>query len=132
MRGGSAMTRRVRRLRLTATDVERLLWRSLRRYQLGRRFRRQFPIPPYVVDFACIEARLIIEADGGQHAVPGEHDRRDATLSSKGWRVLRFWNNDIIHNREGILQRIAAFLEDSPHPDPPPQAGEGEQHATSA
>jgi primosomal protein N' (replication factor Y) len=98
----------------------------LRQQQLGYRFRRQFPIPPYIVDFICLEARLIVEADGGQHALPGDHDRRDAFLSSKGWRVLRFWNNDILQNRDGVFQPIAEALEQSPHPDPPPLAGEGE------
>jgi len=125
MRGGRGMTLRVRRLRNQATDTERLLWYFLRRAQLGRRFRRQFPIIPYVVDFACIEARLVVEADGRQHAEPGEHASRDAALAAKGWRVLRFWNNDIIANRAGVLQRIVEALEESPRPDPPPLAGEG-------
>jgi very-short-patch-repair endonuclease len=114
MRGGRVLTKRAQMLRRASTDTERLLWRALRQGQLGWRFRRQFPIPPYVVDFACIEARLIIEADGGQHALPGEHDRRDAVLKAKGWRVLRFWNNDVIENRDGVLQRIAETLETSP------------------
>ena len=127
MRGGAGITRQVRRLRGNATDTERLLWRSLRQHQLGKRFRRQFPIPPYIVDFVCIEARLIVEADGGQHAVPGEHDFRDALLAARGWRILRFWNNEIVHNRAGVLQRIMEALEESPHPDPPPLAGEGNE-----
>jgi primosomal protein N' (replication factor Y) len=125
MRGGLGTTRRVRRLRGNATDSERLLWRSLRKHQLGKRFRRQFPIPPYIVDFACIEARLIIEADGGQHAMPGEHDRRDAVLVARGWRVLRFWNNDILKNRQGVLQRIVEVLETSPTPTLPRLRGRG-------
>jgi primosomal protein N' (replication factor Y) len=82
----------------------------LRRCQLGWRFRRQFPIPPYVVDFACLGARLVIEADGGQHALPGDHDRRDLFLSNRGWRVLRLWNNDILQNRDGVFQRIVEEL----------------------
>jgi very-short-patch-repair endonuclease len=97
----------------------------LRQRQLGRRFRRQFPIPPYIVDFACLDARLIVEADGGQHAQPGEQDKRDAFLAGSGWRVLRIWNNDILQNREGVFLQIVEALEQSPHPDPPPQAGEG-------
>jgi len=113
------------------TDAEQLLWRELRRQQLGWRFRRQFPIPPYVVDFACVEAHLIVEADGGQHAVPDEHARRDTRLQQQGWRLLRFWNNDIIENREGVLQTIAAALSPSisPHPNPPPLAGKGVEEA---
>jgi very-short-patch-repair endonuclease len=111
------------------TDTEQALWRELRRNSFGWRFRRQFPIPPFIVDFACVEARLIIETDGGLHARPGDHDRRDAALRLKGWRVLRFWNNDVLLNRAGVLQTIAETLgtwpSTYPHPDPPPQAGEG-------
>ena len=108
MRSDRIVTRRARALRLCPTDAERRLWHFLRRDQLGFRFRRQFPIPPYFADFACVEAKLIIEADGSQHAIPGEHDRRDAFLASRGWRVLRFWNNDILEDRTGVLQTIAA------------------------
>ena len=104
------MTRRARALRANMTLAERLLWRELRDSQLGSNFRRQHPIPPYVVDFVCVEARLIIEADGGQHAQPGEHDARDAELSRRGWRILRFWNNEIVENRAGVLQAIAEAL----------------------
>src|SRR5689334_7034787 len=99
MRGGRAIKRRARSLRSNMTDTERALWRGLRDRQLGWRFRRQFPIPPYVVDFACIEARLIVECDGGQHARPGDHDLRDGELRRQGWRILRFWNNDVLVNR---------------------------------
>jgi len=126
MRGGRTITVRAQRLRRESTDAERALWRILRQNRLGRRFRRQFPIPPYIVDFACLEVQLIVEADGGQHALPGDHDKRDAFLSSKGWQVLRFWNNDIMQNIEGVFQRIVEALERSPHPNPPPLAGEGE------
>jgi len=125
MHGGRAMVLRAQRLRGASTAAERALWRILRQRQLGRRFRRQFPIPPYIVDFACLDARLIVEADGGQHAQPGDHDKRDAFLAGKGWRVLRFWNNDILQNREGVFLRVVEALERSPHPDPPPLAGEG-------
>ena len=133
MRGGAVLKQRARRLRANLTDAEALLWRELRRHRLGGRFRRQFPIPPYVVDFACIEARLIVEADGGQHARPGDHDRRDRELQRHGWRMLRFWNNEILGNRAGVLQVIAEALGETrgrdPHPDPPPQAGEWVQAA---
>lgn len=104
------MTNRVRALRRGTTDAERLLWRGLRYEELGWRFRRQHPIPPYVVDFACVEAGLVVEADGGQHAEAGEHELRDQELRRKGWRVLRFWNNDILENRAGVLQTIADAL----------------------
>ncbi|HEU0215777.1 MAG TPA: DUF559 domain-containing protein [Stellaceae bacterium] len=111
MRGNRTIARRARALRRLPTDAERRLWYLLHRSQLGFRFRRQFPIPPYFVDFACVEARLIVEADGGQHAVPGEHDRRDAFLASKGWQLLRFWNNDILRNHAGVLRTIVETLE---------------------
>jgi very-short-patch-repair endonuclease len=126
MRGGFTLKKRARRLRGNLTDAEQVLWRELRRHQLGWRFRRQFPIPPYVVDFVCIEARLIVEADGGQHSLAGDHDQRDAALQRQGWRLLRFWNNDILTNGDGVLQSIADALGD-PHPNPPPLAGEGDR-----
>jgi very-short-patch-repair endonuclease len=129
MRGGVALRDRARGLRRSMTDAEQALWRELRRASLGWRFRRQFAIPPYIVDFACLEARLIVEADGGQHAVSEADGRRDAYLRRHGWRILRFWNNDILANRAGVLQRIADALGPwpsvYPHPGPPPQAGEG-------
>jgi len=129
MRGGSALTENARKLRGSMTDAELVLWKELRKYRLGWRFWRQFPIPPYIADFACVEARLIIEADGGQHARPGDHEQRDAELGQKGWRILRFWNSEILTNRQGVLQTIANILgpppERSPHPNPPPLAGEG-------
>jgi len=104
------MTKRVRILRRNTTDAEWMLWRGLRDQQLGWRFRRQHPIPPYIVDFACLEARLVVEADGGQHALDGEHALRDEELRRKGWRVLRFWNNDILENPTGVLQTIVSAL----------------------
>jgi len=129
MRGGLPKRNQARSLRRNMTDAERVLWRELRRNGLGWRFRRQFPIPPYIVDFACLEARLVIEADGGQHNRPGDHDHRDADLRAHGWRVLRFWNIEILENRGGVLERIAEALGPwpsvYPHPNPPPQAGEG-------
>ena len=117
MRGGRTVTKRAVALRRSPTDAERRLWYFLRRNHLGFRFRRQFPIPPYFVDFASIEARLIIEADGGQHAVPGEHDRRDSFLTSKGWRILRSWNNDILQNQDGVFRIITETLENASAPE---------------
>src|SRR5437763_6267447 len=128
MRGGSSIKTNARGLRRNMTDAEQVLWKELRKHQLGWRFRRQFPIPPYIVDFACIEARLIVEADGGRHGRPGDHDLRDNELRRRGWRVLRFWNNEILANRQGVLRTIAEMLgprrERSPHPNPPPLAEE--------
>jgi very-short-patch-repair endonuclease len=116
------------------TDAERTLRRELRKNGLGGRFRRQFPIPPSIVDFACLQARPIVEADGGQPARPGEHDPRDRELRRRGWRILHFWNNDILANRAGVLQVIADALgplaDQSPHSNPPPRAGEGASAST--
>jgi very-short-patch-repair endonuclease len=116
MRGGYAGTRRARGLRIAATDAERYLWGALRSAQLGWDFRRQHPIRPYIVDFACIAARLVVEVDGGQHG--GLADQaRDAFLNRRGWRVLRLWNNDVLQNRDGVLQTIVAT---PPPPAPSP------------
>ncbi|MBV8888472.1 MAG: endonuclease domain-containing protein [Alphaproteobacteria bacterium] len=104
------MTKRTRYLRRHSTGAEQALWHQLRRNQLGARFRRQFPIPPFIVDFACVEGRLVIEVDGGQHSAPGDHDRRDAILFARGWRVLRFWNNEVLQNPAGVLATICDAL----------------------
>ena len=124
MRGGRKTTERAQSLRREPTDAERTLWYALRYRQLGWRFRRQFPIPPFVVDFACVEARLIVECDGGQHNEPGEHEDRDRFLEQKGWRVLRLWNNDILQNRPGVVQRISEELRGA-ESKPSPASGGG-------
>jgi len=130
-------TSRSRRLRHDATDVERRLWYRLRSRQLGgAKFVRQDPIGPYVADFACRERRLIIEVDGGQHATDKRDAVRDHWLSERGYRVLRFWNNDVLANMEGVLESILAALNeieagaqnrgDAPSPRPSPRTrGEG-------
>lgn len=107
-------------LRQRMTDAERSLWRRLRAHRLnGAKFKRQEPLGPYVVDFVCIGARLIIEVDGGQHQ-GNERDRiRDAWLGERGYRVLRFWNNDVLMNLDGVLETIARNIL------PLPRAGEG-------
>jgi very-short-patch-repair endonuclease len=103
--------RSARKLRKTMTDAERAMWLFLRQRQVeGRRFRRQVPIDHYIVDFACFEARLIIEVDGGQHFESESDKTRDAYLAAQGFRVLRFWNNDVLANREGVFQVIAEAL----------------------
>jgi adenine-specific DNA-methyltransferase len=98
-----------RRLRRTPTDAEMRLWWHLRQKNLGGfRFRRQHPLGPYVVDFFCAEARLIVEVDGGQHAE--ESDTRSRWIEAQGYRLIRFWNNDVLGNTEGVLQEILAAL----------------------
>jgi len=104
------LTHRARDLRKNSTDAERLLWRHLKTKQLlGLKFRRQEQIGYYIVDFVCYEALLIVEADGGQHLEGRENDEvRTQWLNSQGFRVLRFWNNDILLNVEGVLEVIRA------------------------
>ena len=98
-------------LRRNATDVERILWGLLRDRRLGgAKFRRQFPIGPFVADFASVEHRLVVELDGGQHAESSSDMRRDHFLTSAGWYVLRFWNNDVMTNRAGVLERIVKAI----------------------
>jgi very-short-patch-repair endonuclease len=93
------------------TDAEKALWAKLRGHQLhGMGFRRQESIGPYVVDFVCREAKLIVEVDGGQHAESESDAVRDAFLARGGFRVLRFWNNEVLSNLDGVLARIAEAL----------------------
>lgn len=125
MRAGRAGTQRARALRINVTEAEKILWSKMRGDQLGFSFRRQHPIPPYIVDFACIAARLVVEADGGQHNAAGEHDARDAYLQKRGWRVIRFWNNDIHDNIDGVMETIAEALTVAPPPRPSPARGGG-------
>jgi very-short-patch-repair endonuclease len=115
-----------RALRKDSTLAERRLWKNLRgrRYAMFR-FRRQETIGEYIVDFVCFDAKLIIEADGGQH---GENSTKDAKrtshLESRGYRVLRFWNNEILGNTDAVLEHIYRTLINTPHPNPLP-GGEG-------
>ena len=117
---------RARGLRQTMTDAERKLWYHLRnRHLSGHKFRRQHEIDPYIVDFVCADSMLIVELDGGQHADQVNYDeRRTRHLQAGGYRVLRFWNNDVLMNIEGVLTVILASLASpTPHPSPLP-AGE--------
>jgi very-short-patch-repair endonuclease len=103
---------RARELRSTPIDAEIRLWSRLRRKQLdGFRFRRQQPIGPFIVDFFCPEARLVVEVDGGQHNVEEEKDAaRTRWLEERGYRVVRFWNNDVLSNTDGVLLAILEQL----------------------
>jgi very-short-patch-repair endonuclease len=105
-------------LRRDATDSERRLWAALRARRPASKFRRQHAIGRYVVDLACIEARLIVEADGGQHAESASDAVRTRYLECGGWRVMRFWNNEILSNTDGVLLTIKAALDATASPSP--------------
>ena len=140
-----------RRLRANQTSAEMTLWRELRKLETrGTHFRRQVPIGPYVADFACLASHLVIELDGSQHADEpnkSNDDARTRWLEAEGYRVLRFWNNDLIENIDGVMETVYAALYGSrdaepvplkherrfkDHPTPlasgdPPPPGEGEE-----
>lgn len=109
---------RARAMRREPTPAEARLWQIPRREQLGVRFRRQEPIGPYIVDFVCFEHRLIIEADGGQHTENPHDTRRDAWLRGQGFRLRRFWNQEILEATDMVVQLIVEALR--PLPGPPP------------
>jgi len=108
-------------LRKTQTDAEQKLWYHLRAHRfMGKKFKRQKPIGRYVVDFVCLEEKLIIELDGGQHADHVDYDQvRDAWLENEGYTVLRFWNNELMNEMEAVLERIWFALSPSPSPPAP-------------
>jgi very-short-patch-repair endonuclease len=108
MRGpNNVKTPRARRLRSDQTDAEKKLWWRLRNRQIaGCKFVRQEPIGPYICDFVCREQRLVIEVDGGQHADSATDKVRDQWLVSHNYRVMRFWNNDVLGNIDGVLMTI--------------------------
>ncbi len=126
---------KARRLRRNSTDAEHRLWNALRDRQLdGYKFRRQRSIGRYIADFVCVAHRLVIEIDGSQHVDNSYDGARTAWLEQHGWRVLRFWNNDVLLNTEGIAAAILKELRAEPtltRPQadacghPLPQAGEG-------
>ncbi len=98
---------RARALRGNMTEAEKALWRVLRREQLGVKFRRQVAVGPYIVDFLCHPAKLVIELDGGQHAeARGYDEKRSRFIEGEGFDVLRFWNNEVLENIEGVLQVV--------------------------
>jgi very-short-patch-repair endonuclease len=110
-----------RLLRSNMTGAERRLWRRLRARQLhGWKFRRQHPYGDYVLDFVCLDAKLVVELDGGQHAERQQDDAaRDASLRAAGFQVLRFWNNQVMQELEAVVERIVAALPATPPPSRP-------------
>ena len=121
-------------LRANMTDAETGLWKHLRRRQLlGCKFRRQHPIGPYIVDFACLERRLVVEVEGGQPAESISDPRRDACIRHLQFVVVRFCNDDVLTNIDGVCGIICEHLAAaSPHPSLSPHAGEGEKRPPPA
>jgi very-short-patch-repair endonuclease len=120
-------TKFARELRENSTDAERLFWSRVRDRRLdGHKFKRQHTIGPYIVDFVCAEQMLVVELDGGQHADSMSDKARDARLMAEGYRVLRFWNNDVLLNIDGVIETVLKNLR-QPSPQPSPSKGEGVQ-----
>ena len=118
------LRRHAKKMRSEPTPAEHRLWQILRAKRLaGYKFKRQLPIDQYVVDFVCPRHRLVVEADGGQHAESPRDTVRDTYLEAQGFRVLRFWNSDIFDNEEGVLTGILNALQ-TPLPNPSPAKGE--------
>ena len=113
-------TARSRELRNNPTDAEQSLWYHLRSRQLaGARFNRQVPIGPFIGDFVSRSAKLVVELDGGQHSLAADYDAKRTTfLEQRGYRVIRFWNADVLEDVEGVLRVIEEALKDRPSPNP--------------
>ncbi len=133
--GAQCLTKTARNLRSRMTNAETKLWFALRdrRFQ-SFKFRRQVPIGPYVADFLSYASRLIVEVDGGQHAESERDAGRDRWLAENDFRIVRFWNNEVLSNLEGVLTALAAELAVTPHPasrlrltPPSPARGEGKK-----
>ncbi len=120
-------TPRAKGLRKSPTDAESLLWQHLRNRQIAdAKFRRQYVMGKYIVDFVCLECGLIIEVDGGRHADRVDYDEpRTAYLEQEAFRVMRFWNNEVLRETEAVLEVIKnALIDNNPSPQPSPLAGE--------
>ena len=124
-RPAEAATARARALRVGATDAEQAMWRLLRESFPDARFRFQVPLRMFTADFASHRARLVVEVDGGQHR-PDKDVGRTQLIEAEGYRVLRFWNHEVLGNPDGVWSVIAAALgAGHPHPNPPPSRGRG-------
>ena len=119
-KGSRRPTMRSRALRREMTEAEHKLWACIRaRKVAGVRFNTQFPIGPFVCDFVSRGAKLVIEVDGGQHALTEHEDAaRTRFVESHGYRLIRFWNNDVLGNIEGVVAEIERVLADMPSPSP--------------
>ena len=122
------MLNNAKTLRTNRTEAEQRLWYHLRAHRfMGLKFKRQKPMGRYIVDFVCMEQRLIIELDGGHHSEQVAYDQhRDAWLRSQGYTVLRFWNNEVMQQLEGVLEQIHCTISLSPGPSP--ASGRGEKN----
>ena len=110
-RSARRSTTRSKNLRQNQTDAEEVIWHRLKAKRLlGLKFRRQFPIGPYFADFICIEKKLIIEIDGGQHCESATDKVRTDFLNKEGFEVIRFWNNDVLQNIEGAVSSLSLTL----------------------
>jgi very-short-patch-repair endonuclease len=115
MRGRILNTLKSRKLRVNQTDAETKLWNRTRNRQInGNKFVRQEPIGRYICDFVCREKLIVVEVDGGQHSESARDEVRDRYLRAQGYRVMRFWNNDVLSNIEGVLSVIDEALRESP------------------
>jgi very-short-patch-repair endonuclease len=106
------LLRNTKALRTNQTDAEHKLWRELRAHRfMGLKFKRQVPLGRYIVDFVCIEHQLVIEIDGGQHTDQVDYDsRRETWLRSQGYTVLRYWNNEVLQQLDGVLEQIRSAI----------------------
>jgi very-short-patch-repair endonuclease len=122
---GDSLADLAKSLRKRQTEAEKLLWWHFRSKQInGLKFRRQQPIGPFIADFVCFEKRLVIELDGGQHAVEKEKDRqREGWFHKEGFRILRFWNTEVLQNIEGVVEVIQRNCFNHPSLTPPIEGG---------
>ena len=115
-------------LRAEMTQAEQKLWRHLRAHRLQQyKFKRQQPLGPYIADFACFNARLIVEVDGSQHLESPRDARRDEWFKANNFRVLRFWNDQVLQETESVLEVILRAVEETPLPQPLSRKGRGER-----